>query len=55
MKVSIETMIEEEVRSLVASFTTGNFEEEWRLDELAPASTAFSICRPTSAWINGAA
>ena len=37
MKVSIETMIEEEVRSLVASFTTGNFEEEWRLDELAPA------------------
>ncbi len=37
MQASILTMIEEEIRTLVTRFTAGNFEEEWQLDELAPA------------------
>jgi preprotein translocase subunit SecA len=37
MKSSVESMIEEEVLELVASFTSGQYDEEWKLDELVQA------------------
>jgi preprotein translocase subunit SecA len=37
MKSSIENMIEEEVLALVESYTSGQYEEEWTLDELVQA------------------
>jgi preprotein translocase subunit SecA len=40
MKVSIETMIEEEVGDLVHSFTSSSMDDEWQLDELVQALRA---------------
>ncbi|MEZ4727118.1 MAG: SEC-C metal-binding domain-containing protein [Caldilineaceae bacterium] len=37
LKVSVETMIEEEVNAVVAQFTAGEYEDEWQLDELVQA------------------
>ncbi|HXF60227.1 MAG TPA: preprotein translocase subunit SecA [Caldilineaceae bacterium] len=37
MKSSIESMIEEEVLALVDTYTSGQYEEEWQLDELVQA------------------
>ncbi|MEM7125224.1 MAG: preprotein translocase subunit SecA [Chloroflexota bacterium] len=40
LKVSVETMIEEEVVNTVAAFTTSQFEDEWELDDLEQALRA---------------
>jgi preprotein translocase subunit SecA len=40
MKSSVETMIVEEVLDLVESFTTGAYEEVWKLDDLVQALRA---------------
>ena len=37
LKTSVEDMIEQEVGSVVASFTASNYEDEWQLDELVLA------------------
>ena len=37
LKTAIEAMIEEEIRSVVAQFTSGEYEDEWQLDELVQA------------------
>ena len=37
LKTAIEAMIEEEIGSVVAQFTSGEYEDEWQLDELVQA------------------
>jgi len=37
LKTSVETMIEEEIDSIVAQFTVGEYEDEWQLEELVQA------------------
>jgi len=37
MKITVETMIDEEISDLVASFTSGEEESEWELQDLAQA------------------
>ncbi len=40
LKTAIEAMIEEEIGSVVAQFTSGEYEDEWQLDELVQALRA---------------